>query len=106
LVRDNIPNILESKGINHGFKIIEEKEKISFLKKKLDEEVKEVKIELKNNNKTKIIEELADVLEVIDALSNCFGFELSDIINIKKQKAIEKGGFNKGIVLLFTEEKE
>lgn len=43
--------------------------------------------------KEALIEELADILEVITALGNVHAFTLQDILNAQKKKHQERGGF-------------
>ena len=44
-------------------------------------------------------EEIADILEVIDAICVAKGFEKSAIEKIKEEKLNKKGGFEKKIIL-------
>lgn len=90
LVRDKIPEYLDSKGINYEKRIADEVEYKTSLIKKLQEEVDEFK-------EAADIEELADVLEVLDAIKKLP--EYSNEENIRKQKLEEKGGFEKRIIL-------
>jgi predicted house-cleaning noncanonical NTP pyrophosphatase (MazG superfamily) len=90
LVRDKIPEYLDSKGVSYEKRIVNDAEYKEELIKKLDEEVKEF-IEDKN------IEELADIVEVVEALKKLS--EFSEIEKIRIEKLEEKGGFGKKIVL-------
>jgi predicted house-cleaning noncanonical NTP pyrophosphatase (MazG superfamily) len=85
LVRDKIPEFLDSKGVVYEQ---EEYEKELFLK--LDEEVKEF-LEEKNN------EELADIMEVINSIKKLPEFENVEEVRLKKLE--EKGGFDKKIIV-------
>ena len=58
---------------------------------KLQEETTETKKE--------ILEELADVLEVLDAISCSQGSDLTEVTRIKEEKKAKKGGFSKRIYL-------
>jgi len=92
LVRDKIPEYIKNKGgvpITH---IAEDSEYWEKLKEKLLEEAAEF-------NKAESIEELADVLEVIDAISAYKGFDKSEIEKEKNKKAGERGKFNDRIIL-------
>jgi predicted house-cleaning noncanonical NTP pyrophosphatase (MazG superfamily) len=65
LVRDNIPNIIKSKGETPVTRILSEDEYKNELEKKLYEEYKEV-IEASGSDR---IEELADMLEIPNVLT-------------------------------------
>lgn len=90
LVRDNIPQILDEKGIPYEQKIAEDVEYKLELVKKLSEEISEF-LETPNT------EELADVLEVILALKQLP--EYQDLEEVREKKREEKGGFDKRIIL-------
>lgn len=90
LVRDNIPGYLDSKGISYEKRIANTEEYKEELIKKLDEEIKEF-MEAKN------IEELADIIEVVEAFKKLP--EFSDVEQIRIKKLNEKGGFDKKIIL-------
>ncbi|MBU2101158.1 nucleoside triphosphate pyrophosphohydrolase [Patescibacteria group bacterium] len=90
LVRDKIPEILDKKGIPYEKRIATDDEYLAELILKLKEEVNEF-IEAKNT------EELADILEVIEALKQLpdyFGVE-----DVRLQKKNERGGFDKRLIL-------
>ncbi|MES2060089.1 MAG: nucleoside triphosphate pyrophosphohydrolase [Patescibacteria group bacterium] len=90
LVRDKIPDILDQKGIKYEKRIADDAEFKIELIKKLDEEVKEFM-------EAGSPEELADVLEVINSLKELPDYKYVE--EIRKQKFIERGGFDKKIIL-------
>lgn len=90
LVRDNIPDILRKKDIPFEERIAEDREYRIELFKKLREEIDEF-------DEEKSIDELADILEVIDAI--LILPEFSNVQEIKEKKRAEKGGFTKRIIL-------
>lgn len=94
LIRDKIPAFLESKGIAVHAKAMEDQEFISKLKDKLLEEVQEV---LEASGSDELCEELADVLEVIHALSKANGLTMQQIEKIRLKKREIKGGFENKI---------
>jgi len=49
-------------------------------------------------------EELADILEVIQALTSDLGVDSSKLAKIRQQKRNERGGFDKRIFLINVEE--
>lgn len=102
-VRDNIPNIIEGNNEVPVTRILDDKEYKKELLKKLLEEANEV-----NSAKTKneLLEELADVLEVLKALSELEGKSIEEIMEIANQKRLKRGGFKKRIFLEKTHDKE
>ena len=95
LVRDNIPNIIENNGEIPVTRILSDEEYKLELEKKLYEEYNEV---LESSGKDRI-EELADMLEIIIALSKLENSNLEEVIEISKQKAKKRGAFDKKIYL-------
>jgi predicted house-cleaning noncanonical NTP pyrophosphatase (MazG superfamily) len=47
-----------------------------------------------------VVEELADVLEVVRSLSAVLGIAWSDVLATAKRKAEERGGFDRGLMLV------
>lgn len=92
LVRDRIPEIIKRKGEDPIFHTADEEEYWIKLKEKLKEEVEEF---IKDENE----EELADIMEVIDAICFYKKFKYSKILEIKIKKLKEKGGFNERFIL-------
>ena len=98
LVRDKIPEIIENNNEIPTTRILNDEEYKSELLKKLLEEYNEVI----NANSNEILEELADMLEVIDAIAKNENKTLDDIISIKNIKKEKRGGFEKKILLIKT----
>src|SRR3989344_3607123 len=93
LIRDKIIENWDLKyGNNPKWHTASDKEFEVKLKEKLLEEVQEF---IKDDNK----EEIADILEVIDAICDLKGFDIEEIKEIKKQKAIKNGAFKKRLIL-------
>ena len=92
LVRDKIPEIIKKKGEKCKTHIANVEEYWGKLKEKLQEEIKEF-----SENET--IEEMADILEIIDAVCSYKKFGKGKLESIKKQKAKERGRFKKKIIL-------
>ncbi|MFZ2500179.1 phosphoribosyl-ATP pyrophosphohydrolase [Methanosarcina sp.] len=92
LVRDKIPEIIKSSNRTPQCKILDdEREYLRYLIKKLQEEVLEF-------TENPCVEELADVKEVVDALSRIKGFE--NIVSVQERKREERGGFGERILLM------
>lgn len=90
LVRDKIPAILESQGIKVDLRILEQQEFVLKLKDKLVEEAGEVL----RASPDDLCEELADVLEVLQALVDASGLTLEQIEHKRSEKRELKGGFD------------
>ena len=90
LVRDKIPEILERKGVSYEKRIASPEEYKEELVKKLVEEVGEF-------TEAGDPEELADVLEVIEALRKLP--EYDKVEDLRLQKREERGGFDEKIIL-------
>lgn len=101
LVRDKIPINIESKGEKARTIKIPSKDLLQFIKEKAIEEALEFYFEKKED---KIIEELADIYEVIRAACKIFGTPIDELVKIADNKTEKKGGFETGVVLLNTEE--
>ncbi len=92
LVRDKVPSILLKLGKRPVFHIASKKEYWLRLKDKLLEEAREF-------HKSGNTEELADVLEVLDAILIFKLYSRSKINEVKSKKAKQRGKFVKGIIL-------
>ena len=98
LVRDKVCQVLADRGIAKKTKMryVRDKEYETFLYAKLMEECAEV---IGANTKKQITEELADLLEVVDAIRKEFDVSEMDLDETKTIKQCEKGGFYDGCVL-------
>ena len=92
LVRDRIPEIIESSGNTCVTEILSDEEYLRMLDAKLDEELAEY-------HKDQNIEELADLMEVIYAAAIARGYTLEQLEQVRTEKAAERGGFMKKILL-------
>jgi predicted house-cleaning noncanonical NTP pyrophosphatase (MazG superfamily) len=92
LVRDKIPEIIKRKGDTAKIHIADDEEFWAKLKEKLQEEADEF---IKNPT----MEEIADILEVIDAICEFKNFDRKELEEIKKKKNLERGGFKEKIIL-------
>lgn len=96
LVRDKIPSIIETDGKTCKTRILSNGEYIAALEAKLNEEVAEYQ-------KDKNLEEMADVLEVLQAICVARGYTLEELEALRTKKAEERGGFTKKIFLEYVE---
>ena len=92
LVRDRIPEIIESSGKTCVTEILSDEEYLRMVDAKLDEELEEY-------HKDQNIEELADLMEVIQACAVARGYTLEQLEQVRAEKAAERGGFEKKILL-------
>ena len=93
LVRDNIPSLCEKNNQIPEVRILDSDNYAAALKRKLEEEVEEY---LTDNN----IEELADIIEVVEALAENQGASLKDVMAIKERKRNKNGAFKNRIYLI------
>jgi len=90
LVRDGVPEMLDTKGIGYEKRIASDAEYRVELVRKLVEEVHEFE-------EAGAIEELADVMEVIAALRTLS--EYAEVESIQLRKREERGGFKERFIL-------
>lgn len=97
LVRDNIPDIIEASGRQKAnYRTLNDVEFRNALRVKLVEEANEV---LNATTREDMIEELADVLEVIYHLANVLEVDSNTLYDIADEKAATNGGFDKRVFL-------
>ena len=96
MVRDRIPEIIESQGETAVTRILDPEEYIRCLEQKLDEEVSEY-------HESGELEELADILEVIFALAEAGGHPKEELLSAYQTKHEKRGGFARRIFLISKE---
>ena len=92
LVRDKIPEIIENSGKKAITTVLNDEEYLTELDRKLNEERTEYQ-------QDKSIEELADMLEVIYAITVARGYSVDELEKARREKAEKCGGFNDKIFL-------
>ena len=97
LVRDLIPEIIEKSGKRCACSILSEQAYLEALDAKLAEELNEY-------HQDHSMEELADLLEVIRAVIAARGSTYEEVEAIRIEKARQRGGFEKRILLIETED--
>lgn len=97
LIRDKIPEIIESEGKKYKIERMSDEEYKEYLNEKLLEETNEYL----NSGE---IEELADVLEVIITILDYEGIDFEELEDLRQKKAEERGRFEKKIKLLKVHE--
>ena len=99
LIRDKIPEIEGKWELN----VLNDQEFKNSLYLKLEEEVEELKAATGRND---LIEEMADILEVLSSIAHLNGFSIEDVMVAKNHKSNLKGGFNKRLYALTAEYNE
>ena len=100
LVRDKIPeNINSEPGRKSKYRILNDKEYLNELNKKVIEEANEF---IEENS----IEELGDLMEVINAIMQFKNYKTEELYKVMKEKADKKGAFNNKIYLEYVDEEK
>lgn len=102
LIRDRVGEAIEKDGRVAIIRSLEKQEFQDELKKKLMEEVNE----LLSAQGDAIVEEMADVYEVLEHLLAVYGIKEEDLLIVKAKKAQIKGKFRKRLFLVAVKEKE
>lgn len=92
LVRDRIPEIIETDGKTCVCETLSDEDYLCLLDQKLNEELAEYQ-------ESKSLEELADLLEVIQAVVKARGWTLEELEQVRADKASKRGRFEKKILL-------
>jgi len=92
LVRDRIPEIIESSGNKCEIEVVSDEIALEYLYKKLNEEVSEL-LEDKN------LDEIVDVMEVLFAIGSKYGYSEEDILDRRNEKKDARGGFQDNLIL-------
>ena len=99
LVRDRIPEIIESSGKSCVTEILSDEDYLRMVDAQLDEELAEY-------HKDQNIEELADLVEVIRAAAIARGYTMEQLEQVRAEKAAKRGGFAKKILLKEVRERK
>lgn len=92
LVRDRIPDIIESDGKTCATEVLDKEAYLRLLDEKLTEELAEYQ-------ESKSLEELADLMEVLQAVLKARGWTWEQLEQVRTEKAAKRGGFKKRILL-------
>ena len=99
LVRDRIPEIIESDGKVCDWETLSDADYLRLLEEKLNEELAEYQ-------QSKSLEEMADLLEVMQAVLKARGWTWDELEQVRAKKAEKRGGFEKKILLKEVQETE
>ena len=95
LVRDRIPEIIAASGKICTTEILSEDAYLEKLDEKLNEELAEYQ-------QSKSLQELADLLEVMEAVVKARGYNWEDLLRVQNEKRDARGSFHKRILLKET----
>jgi predicted house-cleaning noncanonical NTP pyrophosphatase (MazG superfamily) len=100
LIRDKIPQKMDRVGAAYEIRKLGKEEFEKELLKKVGEEASGLLAAKKKD----IIEELADVLDVVDEIRRLKKIKSSCLRKKQKENALKKGGFKKRIYLVWSED--
>lgn len=101
LIRDNIPNIINKEGKHAEFISLDDATFLVALKEKLVEEAREA---VQAQDKAAMIQELADLQEVMDKIKEKYLITSSEVNMAQAVKAIKNGKFDQQLFLVSVEE--
>ncbi|MDQ1343455.1 MAG: hypothetical protein QG650_174 [Patescibacteria group bacterium] len=100
LVRDRIPEIIRTNGDTPSFRILENRaEFVAALAAKILEESNEAHEAALSGDRDEITKEIADVLEVLDAVAREFSISPEEIRRVQTDRREKRGGFENRIFL-------
>lgn len=99
LVRDGIPEIIRENGESSIVYESYGSQKSRLFRSKVVEEALEL---LAAESEKQTIEEMADLLEIVEALRLQLKIPSADLRRVRKEKLEARGGFNRGLVLVST----
>lgn len=99
LVRDKIPQIIESSGKQCKVRTLDDREYMELLNAKLGEELKEY---LESGD----VEELADLAEVMLAIVKAKRVSVEQFESVRVRKRVERGGFDDKVMLEYVTESD
>ncbi|QGH33602.1 phosphoribosyl-ATP pyrophosphohydrolase [Gracilibacillus salitolerans] len=102
LVRDKIPEILEKNNLAYRLKHLDKDQFHTAIQEKFQEEWTEYQQAVNNEE---AVEELADLLEVIFAMTEIHGRTKEELLAVRQRKFIDRGGFYQKCYLLEVEDK-
>jgi len=97
LVRDLIPEQLAARGVRHQVRVLRRREYADALRAKLMEEVAEY---VSASTGEERLAELADILEVVNALAGLDGATPGDLDRRRSAKASRNGVFERRFLLI------
>lgn len=99
LIRDKIPNMIARGGEVADIRTLNDSEYEFYLRKKILEEAREL---FEADSDEHVLEEAADVAEIVEALIEFKGYSQKDINKVRQEKLESRGGFKKRILMLIA----
>ena len=93
LIRDRIPDMIRQNGETPVVRVLGDEEYRHCLERKLDEEVEEF-------HQDRNLEELADILEVVNALAESLGADREELLEVYRRNNQQRGGFGERYFLI------
>ena len=100
LIRDRIPEIIASDGKTYATEVMGDQEYRQALLTKLVEEAQETA----SAKPDKLMTELADLMEVIQATMRAYEILPEEVRHIQTERKLNRGSFDKRLKLLWVEE--
>lgn len=101
LIRDRIPEIIKKDGNTADIIILSDEAFKQAIKEKLIEEATEVLIA---DNRDEVVNELADLQEVIDTIKQIYNISTLEVNTTQAIKALNRGKFEKRLYLKSVKE--
>ena len=100
LVRDRIPEIMDREGVRYEVGTLDPDAFREALLAKVVEEAGELRVAA---SRGEVVEEIADVCEVLDALMALEGIDAGEVREAQTARRRDRGGFERRLVLRWTE---
>ncbi len=102
LIRDRVPELMDADGVRYRVDVLDDAAFRAALLEKLLEEAVEVRAA---EGRSELVKELADVLEVVEALLEVAGVGRDEVRGVQEARRTERGGFQRRLVLRWTEKR-
>lgn len=100
LIRDRIPELMDADGVRYQVDVLDDAAFRAALLEKLVEEAGEVRAA---EGRSELVKELADVLEVVEALLEVEGVGWDEVRGVQEARRVARGGFRRRLRLRWTE---
>jgi predicted house-cleaning noncanonical NTP pyrophosphatase (MazG superfamily) len=100
LIRDRIPEAMDRDGVRFEVGVLNGRAYRDALLAKVVEEAEELREAAARED---VVKELADVLEVLEALMQADGIDVEQVRAVQAARRRDRGGFERRLVLRWTE---